>query len=326
MVLYVGNNSTEPSEIWYGSNKVKEVYWGNKLVWPSPFKRFVAFTGTDAAQYNRYIFSDDGINWQSNSIKVIGDITGVAYGNGKFVAVGYNSAVLYSYNGIKWYEGTTSSSINLDEVAYGNGKFVAVGSNGGIAYSLDGISWTVKSSLIAILNCIAYGNNIFVASGSYQSNADLDRDVIYSVDGINWTAVKLTGADTGSSLTGLAYGAGKFVGFNANGFVSCSSDGINWNATGKISGNSQDITYGNGKFVAVGRRASVAYSTDGITWNSITIENETDDIRRVAYGNGKFVTVGYYSGTSFYSTNGINWNKSNISNEVWRDIAYGESA
>ena len=39
-------------------------------------------------------------------------------------------------------------------VAYGNGKFVAVGSGGNIATSIDGINWSIKSIISYDLDCI----------------------------------------------------------------------------------------------------------------------------------------------------------------------------
>ena len=61
----------------------------------------------------------------------------VTYGNGKYVAVAYNSnAAAYSTDGITWTAATLPSSTNWVSVTYGNGKFVAVANNG-VAASID---------------------------------------------------------------------------------------------------------------------------------------------------------------------------------------------
>ena len=52
-------------------------------------------------------------------------------------------------------------------VAYGNGKFVAVGSGGNIATSIDGINWSIKSIISYDLDCITYGNEKFVFVKAY---------------------------------------------------------------------------------------------------------------------------------------------------------------
>ena len=69
----------------------------------------------------------------------------VCYGNGKFVAVAYDSnTAAYSTDGINWIETTLPSSADWWSVCYGNGKFVAAG-NDKAAYSTDGIHWTAAT-------------------------------------------------------------------------------------------------------------------------------------------------------------------------------------
>ena len=71
---------------------------------------------------------------------------GVAYGNGTFVAVGYNTSATSTDNGATW----TQRSIPAGDwygVAYGNGAFVAVSYNNNTsATSTDnGATWTQRS-------------------------------------------------------------------------------------------------------------------------------------------------------------------------------------
>ena len=148
----------------------------------------------------------------------------VTYGNGKFVAVTYNSAVAaYSDDGINWNQTTLPASVERYSVTYGNGKFVAVTFGGNIAaYSDDGINWT-QSTLPTFANwqSVTYGNGKFVAV-AYNSNISA-----YSEDGINWTQTTLPSSAYWASVT---YGNGKFVAVaisNSN-KVAYSEDGINW--------------------------------------------------------------------------------------------------
>jgi hypothetical protein len=60
---------------------------------------------------------------------------GVAYGNGLFVAVGWNGAILTSPDGVTWTQRTSGTGNGLNGVAYGNGRFVAVGRGGTILTS-----------------------------------------------------------------------------------------------------------------------------------------------------------------------------------------------
>ncbi len=70
---------------------------------------------------------------------------GVAHGGGIYVNVG-NDAIGYSLNGSSWSPATSYSSTTLlRDVDYGNGRFVAVGGNSApyeIRYSSDGDNWS----------------------------------------------------------------------------------------------------------------------------------------------------------------------------------------
>jgi hypothetical protein len=153
------------------------------------------------------------------------------------------------------------------------------------------------------INCIAYGNNKFVAVSS-------SGKIAYSTDGINWTAV--SNSTFGESIIEtIAYGNGKFVAGSATGGkMAYSTDGINWTAVSNSTfGESiiETIAYGNDKFIAVGQHGKMAYSTDGINWTAVSnLPFGTDFIRTVAYGNNKFVAGGI-NGKMAYSTDGINW-------------------
>jgi hypothetical protein len=98
---------------------------------------------------NSIAYSSDGITWTGTTGTSIFNIDGkgVAYGNGRWVAVGYgfSTVIAYSSDGITW-TGTTGTSIFSDwgyGVAYSNGRWVACGTGTNtIAYSSDGITWT----------------------------------------------------------------------------------------------------------------------------------------------------------------------------------------
>ena len=90
------------------------------------------------------------------------DIYSIAYGNNRFVAVGYQGKIAYSNDGISWtavsdskFPSTESTGSNfafqIRTIAYGTagnagGRFVAGGYEGKMAYSDNGTSWTAVSS------------------------------------------------------------------------------------------------------------------------------------------------------------------------------------
>ncbi|UJF33982.1 hypothetical protein [Paenibacillus hexagrammi] len=119
--------------------------------------------------------------------QVTDGLCGVAYGNGKFVAVGYQGAVYTSSTGDNWAKQTVGTT-TLMSIVYGDGKFVAVGYDGSIWTSADGSSgsWTERDPdghYWSGLNAVAYSGDSFIAVGT-------GGIVISSPDGITWTLVQ----------------------------------------------------------------------------------------------------------------------------------------
>jgi hypothetical protein len=99
---------------------------------------------------------------------------------------------------------------SVADIAYGGGKFVAVGGNGTMAYSADGVTWTAieQDILINIADdspkAIAYGGGKFVAVGGWEGK------MAYSVDGIAWTELE-DRPTSNRGIYDIAYGGGRFV-------------------------------------------------------------------------------------------------------------------
>lgn len=107
----------------------------------------------------------------------------------------------------------------------------------------------------------------------------------------------------------IAYGNGIYVAVGENGYVTTSTDGMNW-TTPKQNGTSiwKSIAYGNGTFVAISSSYNVSSSSDGKTW---TAEQAIGSAVRaivgdVTYGNGKFV-IAMWDGYMTSSTDGNTW-------------------
>ncbi len=181
----------------------------------------------------------------------------IIYGGDKFVVVCWGMTdVAYSQDGISWETSTLPTSNGFRSVAYGNGKFVAVGIGGSIsptettsfAYSSDGINWSEGTMPSAKWSSVTYGDGKFVAV-SYAGNI-----AAYSEDGITWTSTELSSSGGWYDVT---YGDGKFVAvaYTAGGTTSYSFDGITWKSSPMpVSDNFQYVAYGNGKFVASGAK------------------------------------------------------------------------
>ena len=259
-------------------------------------------------------------------------IDAIAYGDGKFVAVGDNK-IAYSSDGASWtaVSNSTFRQWEFESIAYGDGKFVAGASTlggGKIAYSADGVNWTVAADsgfgTSLSIRDIAYGGGRFVAVGN--------RRMANSTNGISWTSVTDTGISIGWEIYGVAYGGGRFVAGGNHGGMTYSADGTNWTAVAKspiAPSDMMDIAYGGGRFVAGGGFGTMAYSTDGATWTvgADGIFGEMGLVDTIAFGNGRFVAAGTSTGGKIaYSTNGQSWtavtNHPFGSSRIY-DIAYG---
>ena len=101
--------------------------------------------------------SSDGVNWSKggtiNDTMLVKD---VAFGNGKFVAVGKPSAkVFYSTDGVNWSIGQNVPQYYFNSVIFNGEKFISAGTSGHVIQSTDGVNWTdTKLSTSTDLNDI----------------------------------------------------------------------------------------------------------------------------------------------------------------------------
>ncbi len=156
----------------------------------------------------------DPNSWTAASVPSASAFTSVAYGNGKFVAVGSTGSnrVRYSTDGINWTLAAVHEANIWLSVTYGAGKFVAVSADGTnrVMYSTDAITWTAAAAAEANpWRSVTYGAGKFVAVSSSGTNR-----VMHSTDGVTWTAGSAAEANLWQSVT---YGAGKFVAVSVGG-------------------------------------------------------------------------------------------------------------
>lgn len=257
---------------------------------------------------------------------------GVAYGNGKWVATGYNASndinIIYSNDGINWnnanrYDGlsifyngeSTTSNQRGQKVAYGNGRWVATGKsepndNSNILYSNDGISWytatmTDGTSIFYGVSTvdggkgIAYGNGRWVAVG--HSDTD-EGNILYSDNGISWQRAEMNNG-TSPFINGVGDSSGLNVIYNSGSNL--------WMAVGHTS------DYNN-----------LLVSHNGISWavQNSTLEGSSFfasgcyDIHYSAEKNA-YIATGSNAGDEeenlAYSNNGIGWDAVNFADDTF---------
>ena len=222
--------------------------------------------------------SIDGNRWVEASFSATDRwLSDVAWGGGRFVAVG-NGRAVYSSDGDRWRRSRSYDLGDLNSVAWGHDRFVAVGDDGSTAFSNDGIRWRrvrnvatrrVHDATIPDLRAVAWGGDRFVAVGN-------DGTIVRSADGESWLRASVTG--TSATLTGVAWNSERFVavGWNDSGprvTILHSNDGDRWDAARSTSFQYSealnDVAWGGERFVAVGSH-TILHSSDGDYWEMAT--------------------------------------------------------
>ena len=184
LILSIGSMKADPLDNWTfsrmptnspGSLQLFSIAYG--------YGRYVG-VGEYFGDDNGFIeTSEDGTNWTMRSQHdfSILDLFDVTFGNGMFVAVGWNffggRNIYSSTNGVDWSPHTTAMA-NVVAVSYGEGMYVAVGdgnnlnsstiSSNNVYYSFDGTTWMATdsgfpASATQTLKDVAYGNGRFIA-------------------------------------------------------------------------------------------------------------------------------------------------------------------
>jgi hypothetical protein len=271
--------------------------------------------------------------------------TAVAYGNGKFVAVGARGLAGTSPDGTTWtFQGLVGFGRPLQAaaIAYGNGTFVALAEPEGTLISRDGLVRTEggpASVGVGSAGAITYGNGLFAAV------CPPFKGVLTSPDGVEWAYRSL---DLGNQANpcNIVFGDGRFVAIGPDNnqnpvripaYVVVSSDGTNWvrhDLPDDLPGGCVRVTYGNGRYVAGFHQGTTITSTNAIDWivhPGITLGSD-QELDHLAYGNGRFVAVvgpyrfaGRFSSTHriFDSQDGVTWVWRQSGDGILEDMAFG---
>ena len=223
--------------------------------------------------------TDNGATWSSAGITITSGIWQDVVSSGAIhVAVGEGTIAASSADGLTWTDRTITPSGAYAAVAYGGGRFAAVGSSGSNAvgsYSTNGTSWTaatVTDASLAVMTDVVHDGSRFLAVGlGSDGTTGYCRT---STDGSTWSARVLIAANFtpyGVTWTGTRYVAVGQSGTTIK--VYTSTDGTTWSAatitahTGYLAA----VTWTGTAAVAVGNTGNAYYSSDGTSWSSTTL-------------------------------------------------------
>ena len=318
--------------------------------------KFVAVGYDWSAERGVIATSSDGLNWAAQRVPDGRySLRDVAYGNGRFVAIGDEGAMLTSETGEEWVvaasgqggggriifgngqflvliwnwprqnfvltsaDGTQWVRSDLSEsvsaITAGNGQFVAVGAKGAILTSPDGQAWARQTSPTQ-LDLQAVG----FGDGMYLaiSSNDWEKQQIHllsSLDGIQW-AVQTVAQTESLGAESLIYNDGAFIGGN----LRIKRQGDQWSLERSAGPYLGDVASGNGLLVS----SEPSISSDGKNWARLSVP-----LHDLAYGTGMIVAAGGYSGEGSFggllsSSIGLDWTprETPTATEI-RSVAYG---
>jgi hypothetical protein len=204
-------------------------------------------------------------------------------------------------------------------VAYGNGKFIAVDLIQDLTFvSDDGLSWNYGGNValgyqqgfptgLGYKISIQFGGGTFMIRTQNTFNSVHGGVIRSTDDGASWSVSEFSGPD-GSWVIGYGNGAwvalpltGEFAG-ETIGMISTDS-GATWANTTIPAGLYSSITHDGTKFVGMPNTGNIIVSTNGTTWTSITppdfqgipaAQGIAVNPQISAYGDGMFIALTGY--------------------------------
>ncbi|RIX50710.1 hypothetical protein D3P08_18555, partial [Paenibacillus nanensis] len=263
--------------------------------------KFYAVGKTSSTSF--YIYSSsDGLSWEvvTNPGK---ELRGIAYGNEKFVAVGYSGYIYVSDNGLSWSEVTyapTASKI-FTAVTFGVGKFYAVGTSETIISSADGVNWETEnltSSSTNFVNVVAANNRVFAfASGLFKAGTVVPPAPIPVADFVNTAKTGTTASFSWSAASGATGIVIEQSLKGANTWTTSTTGTIATNATSAtVTGLTPGTEYDFRLVVTDGRNAGNS-NVVGVKTDAVPINNFA--------GTGKTSTTASFSWSAAFGATGI---------------------
>ena len=246
--------------------------------------------GFVVADSTRYFTTADGVSWKPHySPETAPAWPYLAFGNGRYVAVGWFGQTAVSTDGVQWRQ-PAGRQVWLNRVLFRGGRYVAVGRDGQrrgfLMTSTDGKDWECQTvEGVGELRDVAYTPRLYVAAGD---------GILTSTDGRTWVRRVAPAGDPLDYYAGVAYGNGRFVAVGNTRDVLTSPDGLTWtrHSNREISALA-GLAFGNGQFVAFGPGLPEFFtSEDGVKWEKHPLPAGYS-LWNVAYGAGAFVFIAH---------------------------------
>lgn len=267
----------------------------------------------------RRMISTDGLTWTvtaewaENGGDDSNNLMSVAYGKGKYVAVGGGGFardkqaghILVSTDGRTWRE-VLKVANRVNPVVFDGSRFVAGGPDRTLLYSDDGETWQTGAQVAADgfpgwamwFRHGAFGNGVYVFLGEGGRQKEFYWCVT-SQDG--------TTADFRRDLPhlrGLAFGSGRFVAVG-HGVIVTSSNGRDWEKQTRPDDEKLDWLVWTGREFLAGAGKQCLASPDGLSWQPRTLAPQG----RVLWSDGTRFIASSWPGKMAFSADGKTWQR-----------------
>jgi photosystem II stability/assembly factor-like uncharacterized protein len=259
--------------------------------------------------------TDNGNTWKSVYQNFQASISGIAYGNGKWIAIGKGKALISASGEEDTWEESDISGVcpgSPRAIAFGAGFFLSVGEKGTFIYSKDGKKWTqindvggMQTSIAEYYN-VKYANDKFIVVGNYN------RIIIVIPQGDKVVIDKIikNSEDPKECFSCIAVSTKIFV---CGKLFFKSLDGKTFNQyTPNPAILLQGMGVGNGMIIGANVAGGLFHSADGVKWEIVPAIGNGSSVapvfRDITFINNTFVGVGD-KGNLWTSADGKNWKK-----------------
>jgi photosystem II stability/assembly factor-like uncharacterized protein len=222
--------------------------------------------------------------------RVYGVRSTVAFGGGRFVAVGpfgvfrsdEGTAYDLAVNDIQTSHDVFAEDIS--GVAHGDAGWIATRTPGLAFASADGLEWSSVSipGPPVKIHGAAFGAGSYVLVGAAGT-------VLVSGDAQGWEVVE---SGTRGDLYGVVYASDGFVAVGTAGTILRSSDGAVWTSEASpTDGTLFSVAEGDGVLLATGAAGRLLRSVDGSSWEEVP-SGSPFNLYDATFGLGRFVVVG----------------------------------
>lgn len=288
--------------------------------------------------------STNGIDWNKNEGSLESNHSTTLFFDSKYVGVNEESQLLFASNRSNWKAAFSGMGETIDGIAYGNGRYVAMTVDGTLLKSSNSEKWEVVEQDPMYLNGLWFdserlkfvGNYFFALEGGYlavstdgdiwnyedvsSNSSEVAFDIAYgagqyvlvlnselktSSNGRNWQSVSNLPDHYPKKIT---YGNGKFVAADDEGRVFISTSGTSWTTySSGLGSGSIKLMYMAGKFYLypIGGFYSrpMAVSVDGINW----------EVHKAPYNasyfedNNHVYAFDHWEGSAYRLENDMSW-------------------